>query len=85
MLASRLKLVLAKIISENQSVFLSGRYVLDRVVVLNEIIEEARRTKRSLLILKVDFAKAFDYVDWYHLLEMMRLNFPDEWLKWMKV
>lgn len=30
---------------------------------LNEIIEDAKRSKRSLLVFKVDFAKAFNSVD----------------------
>lgn len=63
MLASRLKSGLGKCISENQLAFLKGRFILDGVVVLNEIIEEAKKTKRKLLIFKADFAKAFDSVD----------------------
>lgn len=84
-LAMRLKSVLSKIISENQSAFLKGRYILDGVVALNEIIEDAKKSKRSLLIFKVDFAKAFDSVDWNYLLNMMKfMNFPEKWLMWMK-
>lgn len=50
--------------TENVLAFLNGRNILDGIVVLNEIIEEARSTKKSLLIFKLDFAKTFDSVDW---------------------
>lgn len=83
-LVSRLKLVIGKIISENQSAFLQGRNILDGVVVLNEIIEEARKKKKSVLIFKTDFSKAFDSVSWSYLIDLMtKMNFPSIWLDWM--
>lgn len=57
-LARRLSKVLESLISETQSAFIDGRQILDGIVVLNEIVGEAKKKKLSLVIFKVDFEKA---------------------------
>lgn len=53
-------------------------------MVLNEVIEEAKRKKWSRLIFKVDFAKAYDSVEWNFLDEIMAgMNFGTKWRKWI--
>lgn len=85
MLARRLKTVLGKLIGGTQSAFLHGRNILDGVVILNEAIEDAKRLKKERLILKVDFAKAFDSIDWDYLWDMLkRMNFPAKWIRWIQ-
>lgn len=42
-LVRRLKSVVGKLISKNQSAFLKDRFILDGVVALNEIIEDAKK------------------------------------------
>ncbi|GAU22757.1 hypothetical protein TSUD_129690 [Trifolium subterraneum] len=49
-----------KLISPNQSAFIKGRQLVDGVLAVNEIIDFARKSKRSCLIFKVDFEKAYD-------------------------
>lgn len=84
-LAKRMKSVMGKLIGETQSAFLKDRFILDGVVILNEAIEDARKTKAKRLLFKVDFAKAFDSVSWDYLLDMKRkLNFPEKWILWIK-
>lgn len=41
-IARRLSKVLEKVISENQSAFIGGRQILNRIIVLNEIIHEIK-------------------------------------------
>jgi hypothetical protein len=37
------------------------------------------------LMFKVDFEKAYDFVDWNYLdVVMDRMSFPNLWRKWMK-
>jgi hypothetical protein len=55
-LASRLKQVLGKLISICQSAFLPKRQILDGVVVINELIDLAKRRKQHCFLMKVDFA-----------------------------
>lgn len=81
-LVGRLKLVMSKLIGEAQSAFIKGRNILDGVVVLNETVEDAKKSKKELLVFKVDFAKAYDSVDWDYLMDMFRrMDFPEIWLR----
>lgn len=64
--------------------FIKGRNILDGAVVLNEAVEDARKTKKERMVFKVDFAKASDSVDWEYIFSMMRgMNFPLEWIRWI--
>ncbi|MCH82218.1 LINE-1 reverse transcriptase like, partial [Trifolium medium] len=62
-LASRLAKVVGDLIPKTQSAFLKGRQLVDGVVVVNEVIDFAKRARKECLILKVDFEKAYDSVD----------------------
>jgi hypothetical protein len=84
-LARRLAGVMITIISQSQSAFLKDRNLVDGVVVANEIVDYARKLKRQCLILKVDFEKAYDSVDWGFLEYMMgRVGMCAKWVAWMK-
>jgi len=77
--------VLHKINDQKQSAFIEGRGLLDSVVLVNEVIDEVRRIKGKCTIIKVDFEKAYDSVNWEFLLYMMaRLGFCDKWIKWIR-
>lgn len=60
MLAKRLKEVLGGIISKSQSAFVSGRQILDGVVIADEMINVVRKKRWPMYLLKVDFEKAYD-------------------------
>jgi hypothetical protein len=80
-LASRLKKVLGKLISNCQSAFLPQRLILDGVLVINEPIDLAKRRKNQCFLMKVDFEKAYDTVNWRYLEDMMRnMGFADIWI-----
>lgn len=84
-LAKRLAGVMNSIISSSQSAFIKGRNLVDGVLVVNEIVDFAKRAKRQCLILKVDFEKAYDSMDWSFLVYMMtRFGFPTKLIEWMK-
>lgn len=84
-LANRLSKVLDPLISENQSVFLGGRHILDRIVILNEIMDEAKKKKLKRIISKIDFSKAYDSINWDFLEEMLQgMNFCSTWRRWMR-
>ncbi|XP_057803748.1 uncharacterized protein LOC131019082 [Salvia miltiorrhiza] len=51
-LANRMKQVMDSVISDNQSAFIGGRYILDGVVVLNEVIAEATKKRKGRIIFK---------------------------------
>ncbi|XP_057808469.1 uncharacterized protein LOC131022945 [Salvia miltiorrhiza] len=83
-LANRMKQVMDSVISDNQSAFIGGHYILDGVVVLNEAIAEASKKRKGRIIFKVDFAKAYDSVEWDFLdLMLERMDFEPLWRKWI--
>ena len=63
--------MLSKVIDERQTAFMEGRHMLHSVVIANEVVDEAIRCKKSCLVFKVDYEKAYDSVCWDFLLYMM--------------
>jgi len=75
-LANRLKKVLTSVIDVHQFAFLSGRGMLDNIFVANETMDYLKKEKKNGVIVKVDFEKAYDSVDWKFLYYMLgRLGF----------
>ena len=62
--ASRLAPVAQRVISPSQSGFLKQRNILEGPLALLEIVHELKRTKSRGVILKLDFEKAYDRVNW---------------------
>ncbi|GAU31165.1 hypothetical protein TSUD_315900 [Trifolium subterraneum] len=84
-LTNRLRMVIGSVISESQTAFMKDRQILDRILIANEAVDEARRTKKELMLFKVDFEKAYDSVDWDYLdVVMGKMSFPVLWRKWIK-
>jgi len=84
-MARRLASVMNSIISPVQSAFLKGRHLVDGVLVINELVDYAKKEKKECLIFKVDFEKAYDSVDWGFLEYMMiRVGMCEKWVNWMK-
>ncbi|MCI03311.1 LINE-1 reverse transcriptase like, partial [Trifolium medium] len=84
-LATRLKKVLGKLISPVQSAFLPNRQILDGVLVVNELLDLAKRRKDKCLMFKVDFERAYDTVNWNFLEYMMtRMGFTVGWRQWIR-
>ena len=83
-LANRLRSVFGSVISDSQSAFVKGRQILDGILVANEVVDDAHRCKKELLLFKVDFEKAYDSVDYSYLDEVMyKMGFPVLWRKWI--
>jgi hypothetical protein len=57
---------------------------MEGVVVLHETIHEIHRKKMSRVILKIDFKKAYDKVNWDFLQQSLRMKgFSDKWYNWI--
>ena len=84
LLSNRLRSVMDGLIDERQSAFIKGRHILHGILILNEVVEEARRNKKPVMIFKVDFEKAYDSVSWSFLDYMLfRLGFCPKWRSWI--
>jgi hypothetical protein len=84
-LAARLAKVMNPIVVSTQSAFIKGRGLVDGVVVVNEVVDLAKKVGKECLILKVDFEKAYDSVDWGFLEYMLRrFGFGGKWIGWIR-
>jgi hypothetical protein len=84
-LTARLARVMDRLVASTQSAFLKGRQLVDGVVVINEVVDLARRNGQSCLIFKVDFEKAYDSVEWSFLDYMLgRFDFCSKWKDWIR-
>ncbi|XP_058776733.1 uncharacterized protein LOC131651072 [Vicia villosa] len=82
---TRLKSVVDKLVFVNQSAFVPNRGLQDGVLVLNEVVDYAKRNNKELFLFKVNFKKAFDSVFWgYQLYVLKRMNFWPKWLGWIQ-
>jgi hypothetical protein len=83
-LANRLSSIANKVIKPSQTAFLPGRYILEGVVILHETIHELHRKRQKGLILKLDFEKAYDKVNWDFLQQVLRMKgFSAKWCQWI--
>ncbi|KAF5754385.1 putative RNA-directed DNA polymerase [Helianthus annuus] len=83
-LVNRLKRVIGRLVSEEQSAFLAGRNISDGPLILNEAIAWMKKAKKSGMIFKVDINKAYDSLNWSYLDSIMsQMNFPDRWRSWI--
>ena len=82
---NRLSRIANNIIRPTQSAFMPNRYILEGVVILHETLHELQRNKANGVILKIDFEKAYDKVNWKFLQQTLRMKgFPDKWCKWIE-
>ena len=77
-LAGRLALALHDIVSPMQNAFLGGRHMSDNINLVQELLRQYCRKRSSpRCLLKVDFKKAFDSVQWDFLESLLcQLGFP---------
>ena len=85
-LANRLREVMDSLISPLQSAFIPGQQMIDNIVMAEEIVAAWRRSGTVGFLWKVDFAKAYDSIDWRYLWNVLRRrDFSEEWVRWMKL
>ena len=81
----RLESILPKLIHPNQNGFIKGISILDGVRTLEDILEFAKLTDQSGILLAIDFEKAFDSLNHHFLLKVLeKLNFGTHFLQWIK-
>lgn len=83
-LATRIKTVIRKVIGEVQSTYVEERNILDGPLIVNEIYAWAKKIRKKVLLFKVDFDKAFDYVNWGYLDSVLsQMGFGNRWRGWI--
>lgn len=67
LIAKRLKPMLDKLISPEQTGFVEGRQILDGLVVTQEVIHFLKMKKMKGMMIKLDLSKAYDRLNWKYL------------------
>ncbi|CAN6570393.1 unnamed protein product [Malus baccata var. baccata] len=87
-LTNRLKLVMPKVICDNQSAFVAGKQIQDNILVVHELLHSLLHQKKGEqtgMAIKLDMAKAYDRVEWVFLLSMMaKFGFALLFCNWIK-
>lgn len=82
MLANWLKIWLPRLISTEQSAFVTGRQIQDNILVVQKVIRQLKirkRKKKFQAVLKLDMHKAYDQVEWDFLeTYLKKLEFHDK-------
>lgn len=80
-LASRLSFFLINFIDDSQCAFLKRRNISDCLLVAQETLHFLHSSKAKGLMIKLDFEKAFDHVNWDFLLNTLaNLGFGTKWI-----
>lgn len=74
-----------KLIDVDQTGFIRGRSISENFIYAIELIQCCYQRKAPTLVLKLDFAKAFDSVDWDCLEAVLQCRgFPNRWCEWIQ-
>lgn len=85
MLTRRLQKEIGNLIGLHQTGFLKGRSISETFVFAAELIQTCNKRRLPTLVLKLDFAKAFDTVIWESLDTILKARgFHDRWCAWMR-
>lgn len=85
-MANRLKEMLPRIITENQSAFVKGRLLMENVLIASELVKDYHKqliTPQS--VMKIDISKAFNSVQWgFVLMSLKAMGFPKKITHWIR-
>lgn len=86
-LANRLKLLLPRVITENQSAFIKGRLLMENVLLASELVKDYHKDVVSpRCVMKIDISKALDSVQWDFVLKILEaLGVPAKFLRWIEL
>jgi retron-type reverse transcriptase len=83
--ANRMQDIITDTIHANQYGFIRGRTIQDCLAWALEYLYQCQQSKRKIVVLKIDFEKAFDTLDHEAIIQVMRAKgFPELFLTWIK-
>ena len=83
-IANRIKTVIDKLISRDQSGFISGRYIGDNTRIVYDLMQFVDEKNIPGLLLLIDFEKAYDSLSWSFMKNVLKsFNFGPSIIKWI--
>ena len=86
-LARRLKIILPKCITWNQSAFIKERLLMEIILLATELVKDYHKdTVSPRCAMKIDISKAFDSVQWSFLINTLKaLGLPEKFIHWISL
>jgi retron-type reverse transcriptase len=85
-LADKLQKIIIQLLHKNQYGFIRSRTIQDCIAWCFEYIHQCHHSKKEIIILNLDFAKAFDTIEHCAVIQiMMQMGFPNKWLEWISM
>nr|CAD1834076.1 unnamed protein product [Ananas comosus var. bracteatus] len=84
-LATRLQAFMDRLINPFQAAFIKSRLILDNFNSAHILIHHLHSSKERAAVLKIDFERAFDHINWQFLFEVLKARgFGNRWIGWIK-
>jgi hypothetical protein len=81
LLGDRLQSVVMPLVRKNQYGFIKSRTIQGCLAWAFEYIYQCHQSKQAIVIIKLDFTKAFDTIEHTAIIQMMKhLGFDEKWL-----
>ena len=85
-IASRIKMVLPKLVSDDQTGFIRNRFIGENIRLIDSVIKYTKAKNTPGLLLFLDFEKAFDTLEWPFIRKTFEhFGFGPSLLNWLKV
>ncbi|XP_073367917.1 uncharacterized protein [Aegilops tauschii subsp. strangulata] len=85
MAANRFQEVIMQCVHKNQYGFIKSRTIQDCIGWTFDYLHQCHQSKRPIVILKLDFEKAFDSLEHEAMVQILRYKgFNEKWILWMK-
>lgn len=80
-----MQLIIDYLIDPMQSSFIKNRSISENFILASKMVQSALKRKEPMIVLKLNFHKAFDTVSWDALFKTLEARgFPELWIRWMK-
>ena len=85
-IASRTKMFLPKLVSDNQTGFIRDRFIRENIRLIDNVIKYTKAKNMPGLLVFLDFEKAIDTLEWPFIRKTFKhFGFSPSLLNWLKV